>query len=90
MALARGDLAAAAERAASIRAALDGVRYKDEQQLPMARLESEVRLAQGRPAEALAAVDERGRPLQRAGQPAVRVAAAGRGRPGLPGRCRGR
>jgi DNA-binding CsgD family transcriptional regulator/tetratricopeptide (TPR) repeat protein len=56
LALARGDLAAAAERAASIRAALDGVRYKDEQQLPMARLESEVRLAQGRPAEALAAV----------------------------------
>ena len=49
LALARGDLAAAAERAASIRAALDGVRYKDEQQLPMARLESEVRLAQGRP-----------------------------------------
>jgi DNA-binding CsgD family transcriptional regulator len=62
LALARGDLAAAAARAASVRAALDGVRYKDEQQLPMARLESEVRLAQGRHAEALAAVED---PLRR-------------------------
>jgi DNA-binding CsgD family transcriptional regulator len=58
LALARGDLAAAAARAASVRAALDGVRYKDEQQLPMARLESQVRLAQGRPAEALAPVED--------------------------------
>jgi DNA-binding CsgD family transcriptional regulator len=58
LALARGDLAAAAERAASIRAVLDGVRYKDEHQLPQARLESEVRLAQRRPAEGLATVED--------------------------------
>jgi DNA-binding CsgD family transcriptional regulator len=62
VALARGDLAAADERAASVRAALDGVRYKNEHQLPMARLESEVRLAQGRPGEALTAVED---PLDR-------------------------
>ena len=62
LALGRGDLAAAAARAASVRAALDGVRYKDEHQLPMARLESAVRLAEGRPAEAMAAVEE---PLDR-------------------------
>jgi DNA-binding NarL/FixJ family response regulator len=62
VALARGDLAAADERAGSVRAALDGVRYKSEHQLPMARLESEVRQAQGRPGEALAAVEE---PLDR-------------------------
>jgi DNA-binding CsgD family transcriptional regulator len=58
VALGRGDLPAAAARAASVRAALDGVRYKDEHQLPLARLESEVRLAEGRPAEALAAVED--------------------------------
>jgi len=58
VALARGDLAAAAKRAASVRAALDGVRYKNEHQLPMARLDSEVQLAQGRPGDALAAVEE--------------------------------
>jgi DNA-binding CsgD family transcriptional regulator/tetratricopeptide (TPR) repeat protein len=62
LALARGDLAAAAERAAAVRAALADVSYKDEHQLPLARLESEVRLAQGRPAEALAAVED---PLDR-------------------------
>jgi DNA-binding CsgD family transcriptional regulator/tetratricopeptide (TPR) repeat protein len=62
LALGRGDLTAAAARAASVRAALDGVRYKDEHQLPMARLESAVRLAEGRPAEAMAAVEE---PLDR-------------------------
>jgi DNA-binding CsgD family transcriptional regulator len=62
VALSRGDVDTAAARAASVRAALDGVRYKDEHQLPMARLESEVRLAQGRPAEAVAAVED---PLDR-------------------------
>jgi ATP/maltotriose-dependent transcriptional regulator MalT len=62
LALGRGDVAAAAARAASVRAALDGVRYKDEHQLPMARLESAVRLAEGRAAEAMAAVEE---PLDR-------------------------
>ena len=58
MALARGDLAAAAEYVASIRAALDRTRYKDEHQLPLARLETELRLAQDRPAEALAVVED--------------------------------
>jgi ATP/maltotriose-dependent transcriptional regulator MalT len=58
LALARGDLIAADERTTSVRAVLDGVGYKDEHQLPAARLESEVRLAQGRPAEALAAVED--------------------------------
>jgi DNA-binding CsgD family transcriptional regulator len=62
LALGRGDLPAAAARAASVRAALDGVRYKDEHQLPMARLESQVRLAEGRAAEAMAAVED---PLDR-------------------------
>jgi ATP/maltotriose-dependent transcriptional regulator MalT len=57
MALARGDLAAAAEAAASIRAVVEGVAFKDERQLPLARLETDVRLAQHRPAEALSAVE---------------------------------
>ena len=56
VALARGDVATAGERAGSVRAVLDDVRYKSEHQLPLARLESEVRLAQGLPAEALASV----------------------------------
>jgi DNA-binding CsgD family transcriptional regulator len=54
LALARGDLAAAAEQAAAVRAVLEGTRYKDEKDLPLARLETELRLAQGRPADALA------------------------------------
>ena len=58
MALARGDLAAAAESVASIRAVLDDTRYHDQYHLPLARLETEVRLAQGRPAEALSAVED--------------------------------
>ncbi len=57
IALARGDLDAAAECAASVKAVLDGTRYKDEHQLPLARLETEVRLAQDRPADALAVVE---------------------------------
>jgi ATP/maltotriose-dependent transcriptional regulator MalT len=58
LALARGDLAAAAEYVASIRSALDRARYKDENQLPLTRLETELRLAQGRPAEALAVIGD--------------------------------
>jgi DNA-binding CsgD family transcriptional regulator/tetratricopeptide (TPR) repeat protein len=58
LALARGDLATAAERAAAIGAVVEGVRYKDEQHLPLLRLETELRLAQGRPAEALAVGEE--------------------------------
>ena len=58
VALARGDLAAAAESLASDEAALHGTKFKDERQLPLARLDTELRLAQGRPAEALSVVDE--------------------------------
>ncbi|MGP7998989.1 MAG: helix-turn-helix transcriptional regulator [Streptosporangiaceae bacterium] len=54
IALARGELAAAAESVAAIRAALHGTRYKDEHQLALARLETELDTAQGRPAQALA------------------------------------
>jgi DNA-binding CsgD family transcriptional regulator len=56
VALARGDLAAAAESAAAIAAVLEGIRFKDENQLPMARLEADLRRAEGRHAEALSAV----------------------------------
>jgi ATP/maltotriose-dependent transcriptional regulator MalT len=58
IALARGDLAAAAESVASIRAVLAGTRYHHEYHLPPARLETEVLRAQGRPEEALAAVQD--------------------------------
>jgi DNA-binding CsgD family transcriptional regulator/tetratricopeptide (TPR) repeat protein len=54
MAVARGDLAAAADCVATVKAALRGTRYKDEHQLALARLETEVQTAQDRPAEALA------------------------------------
>jgi predicted ATPase/DNA-binding CsgD family transcriptional regulator len=57
VALARGDLAAADEAAASIRAVVEGVAFKDERQPPFARLETELRLAQHRPAEALSSVE---------------------------------
>ena len=56
IAVARGDLAAAAETAASIRAVLDETRHHDQHHLPLARLDAELRLAQGRPAEALGVV----------------------------------
>jgi ATP/maltotriose-dependent transcriptional regulator MalT len=58
MTLARGDLAATAEYVALIRSALDRTRYKDQNQLPLARLETELRLAQDRPAEALAVAED--------------------------------
>jgi ATP/maltotriose-dependent transcriptional regulator MalT len=58
IALARGDLAAAAEYVASIRAVLDDSRYLDQYHLPMVRLETDVSLAQGRPAEAWSAVED--------------------------------
>ena len=58
MALARGDLDAAGEALASVRAGVDGTRFKDEHQLPLARLEAELRLAQGRPAAALTAIED--------------------------------
>ncbi len=58
MALARGDLATAADWVSSIRGVLDRARYKDEHQLPLARLEIELRLAQDRPADALAVAED--------------------------------
>jgi len=58
IALARGDLAAAAESVASMRSVLDNTRYQDQYHLPMIRLDTEVLLAQGRPAEALAAAED--------------------------------
>jgi ATP/maltotriose-dependent transcriptional regulator MalT len=58
IALARGDLAAAAESVASIRAVLDNTRYHDQYHLPLARLETELLLALSRPAEALSTVED--------------------------------
>ncbi len=58
VALARGDLAAAAGSVASNKAVLDGIRFKDENQLPLARLDTELQLARSRPAEALSVLDE--------------------------------
>jgi len=58
IALARGDLAGAAESVASMRAVLEHTRYHDQYHLPLVRLETEVRLAQGRPAEALSVVED--------------------------------
>ena len=58
IALARGDLAAAAEYVASIRAVLEDSRYVDEYHLPMVRLETDLALAEGRTAEAWSAVQD--------------------------------
>jgi ATP/maltotriose-dependent transcriptional regulator MalT len=58
IALARGDLAAANESVASIRDVLAGTRYHDHYQLPLARLETEVLLAQDRSAKALAVAED--------------------------------
>lgn len=56
IALARGNLATAADTVASIRAVLDETRYSDQYHLPTARLETELRLAEGHPGLALAVV----------------------------------
>src|SRR5216683_2457391 len=58
IALARGDLPAAAECVASIKSVLSETRYHDQYHLPMVRLDTELRLARRRPAEALAAVED--------------------------------
>ena len=58
MALARGELATAADAVTSIRAGLHGIRFKDEYQLPVARLETELRVAQEQPAAALAVAED--------------------------------
>ena len=57
MALARGDLATAADSVTSIRAALHAIRYKDEFQLPAARLETGLLVAEGQPAAGLAVTE---------------------------------
>jgi DNA-binding CsgD family transcriptional regulator/tetratricopeptide (TPR) repeat protein len=54
LALARGDLPSAAGSAAAGVAALTSGGYRDQNHLPQARLEIELHLAQGRPAEAVA------------------------------------
>jgi len=56
VALARGDLPAASGFVASIRSVTEGSRYDPQYHLPLVRLETALRLAQGRPADALAAV----------------------------------
>jgi ATP/maltotriose-dependent transcriptional regulator MalT len=56
IALARGDLRAAAESVASIRAVTEDARYDAQYHLSAIRLDTELRLAQRRPAEALSAV----------------------------------
>jgi len=54
VALARGDLARAAASAAACRDALTRFGYRDQNQLPLAQLETKLRLAQGNTADALA------------------------------------
>jgi len=63
MALARGDLAGAARSAAAIHGALTRLGYRDQTHLPLARLETGLRLAQDRPGDALTIA---GQPLDRA------------------------
>src|SRR5690349_14575853 len=58
VALARGDLPAASGFVASIRSVTEGSRYDPQYHLPLVRLETALRLAQGRPADALAAVSD--------------------------------
>jgi DNA-binding CsgD family transcriptional regulator/tetratricopeptide (TPR) repeat protein len=53
MALARGDLAGAARSAAAAGGALTRLGYRDQTHLPLARLETGLRVAQDRPGEAL-------------------------------------
>jgi DNA-binding CsgD family transcriptional regulator len=58
VAMARGDLSAAAERAAACRGALAGFGYRDQNHLPLARLDTELYLAQDRAADALAVAQQ--------------------------------
>ena len=58
IALARGDLRAAAESVASIRSVTDDARYDAQYHLPLVRLETELRLAQRRPADAMSVVGD--------------------------------
>jgi len=108
VALRRGDLAGAAESAAAARAALgapgaadcraDGL-YSGQYRIPLDRLDLELRLAEGKPADALAVADAAGRldladdpryawPLLAAAARAVTaVARAGRGDSALAARA---
>src|SRR6266581_3485132 len=58
IALARGDLVAAAESVASIKSVLDHTRYQSQYHLPLIRLESQVWLTQGGRAEALSVIQD--------------------------------
>jgi len=58
IALARGDLVAAAESVASIKSVLDHARYQSQYHLPLIRLESQVRLSQGGRAQALSVIHD--------------------------------
>ncbi len=58
LALARGDLAGAAQSAAAARGALARFGYRDQFQLPLARLETDLHVAQNRPADALTTVEQ--------------------------------
>jgi DNA-binding CsgD family transcriptional regulator len=57
-ALLRGDLAGAAQWVTAGRAALTGFGYRDQSNLPLLRLEAELRLAEGRIAAALTVADD--------------------------------
>jgi len=58
MTLARGDLPGAADAAAACRGALAGFGYRDQNHLPLARLETELHRMQDRPGEALAVAEQ--------------------------------
>jgi DNA-binding CsgD family transcriptional regulator len=58
VALARGDLARAAASAAACRDALTRFGYRDQNQLPLAQLETKLRLAQGNTADALTIAEQ--------------------------------
>ncbi|MGH3179481.1 MAG: ATP-binding protein, partial [Streptosporangiaceae bacterium] len=58
IALARGDLRATAESVASIRAVTDDARYDAQYHLPLIRLDTELRLAQQRPADAMSVAED--------------------------------
>ena len=58
IALARGDLRAAAVSVASIRSVIDNARYDAQYHLPLIRLDTELRLAQQRPADAMSVAED--------------------------------
>jgi DNA-binding CsgD family transcriptional regulator len=58
VALARGDLPGAAETVAACRSALAGFGYRDQNQLPLARLETELHRMQTRPRDALGVAEQ--------------------------------